>query len=144
VFRIIQHNIKDVTNQQFQSRNRKYGYFCRFNCTQTHVSPKRRNYQNSSMFIAYAFQILRCLLTLPIYISCYQWIISIIVLPHKQVDPPLLLMNRASAHHCYHCAGIGPPLLLRGPRLGFPISLAGVHLSMIVPMIWAHQFGFHF
>jgi len=65
-------------------------------------------------------------------------------LPHKQVDPPLLSVNRASTHHCYYCAGVSSPLLPRRPRPGFPIGLSGVHLLMIVPMTWAYQFGFHF
>ena len=40
--------------------------------------------------------------------------------------------------------GVSPPLLPREPRPGFPIGLAGVHLSIIIPVTWAHQFGFQF
>ena len=57
-------------------------------------------------------------------------------------------------HHCYQWIGcqptivtikqgVSPPLLLLGPRLGFSIGLAGLHLSMIIPVIW-WQVGFHF
>ena len=71
-------------------------------------SPTGENIRTQVRSFACVFQILTCLSMLQNFISMLSMNHLSIVLPHKQVDPPLLSGNRASAHHCYHWTGCQP------------------------------------
>jgi len=68
--------------------------------------------------------------------QCYQWIISILFCHINKWTHQIAIIKWTGRQPTIVISeqGVSPPLLPRGPRPGFPVGLAGVHLFK-----WSYQ-----